>query len=61
MNEQDRETLQAITTVRGSNNRLWMTLVEIALEYAPERTREVLKAINANDRQVSDLLGELAK
>lgn len=56
-----QSTIGVITSVRARNNDLWMKLLEIALETAPNETKEVLRQINANDRKISDLLGELAK
>jgi len=38
-----------------------MRLLTMALAHAPAEARDVLRAINANDRSVSDLLAELAK
>jgi hypothetical protein len=55
-----RETIDAIAEIRTGNNRQWMRLLEIALENAPEQTREVLTVINENDRAVSELLTQLA-
>ncbi len=57
----EREIIRQITSMRASNNALWMMLVEIALEKAPKQTKKVLSAINANDSNISDLLKELAK
>lgn len=57
----EQETIDLITAVRARNNDLWMRLLAIALEAAPDRTKAVLREINANDRTVSDLLRELAK
>jgi hypothetical protein len=55
-----RETIDAIAEIRTGNNRQLMRLLEIALENAPEQTREVLTVINENDRAVSELLTQLA-
>lgn len=57
----EREIISQITSIRMSNNKLWMQLVEIALEKAPKVTKKVLSAINANDSNISDLLKDLAK
>jgi len=45
-----------IEHIRTRNNSLWMELLKIALEYAPVKTKEVLKQINENDTAVSKLL-----
>jgi len=50
-----------MTNVRASNNKLWMAILEIALEHAPDVTKPVLREILAHDKKVSALLAELAK
>jgi hypothetical protein len=55
------EIIDTIFTLRIMNNIPWKRLMQIALKHAPDETKEVLRAINANDRAISDLLGELAK
>jgi hypothetical protein len=57
----DNIMIGQITGIRVSNNQLWMELLAIALESAPERTKEVLRKINQNDRDISALLVELSK
>lgn len=54
-------TISQIAEIRADNNALWMDLLSIALEHAPEQTKAVLRAINHNDQRVSSLLKELAK
>lgn len=56
-----QSTIDEIFAIRVANNVPWKRLMEIALKHAPEETKEVLRQINANDRKISDLLGELAK
>ncbi len=53
-------TINQIRQVRSYNNVEWMKILEIALKHAPEETKKVLREINANDRRISELLGELA-
>jgi hypothetical protein len=60
MKERDREIIDRITAIRMKNNFPWMKVVEIALEHAPEQTREALRQIYANDSDISDLLRDLA-
>lgn len=56
-----QRTISKIGLIRSRNNDLWMKLLEIALETAPEETKAVLREINTNDRDISGLLAELAK
>lgn len=53
------DTIGRISDIRVSNNRLWMKLLEIAMQADPDRTKAVLREINTNDRKVSTLLERL--
>lgn len=57
--EEKGNQIYEIEHIRTRNNSLWMELLKIALEYAPARTKKVLKQINENDTAVSKLLKEL--
>lgn len=57
----DSDTVTRIALVRARNNELWMRVLEIALENAPDETKAVLRLINTNDRAISGLLTELSK
>lgn len=61
MEKRDQEILDHITMIRMRNNHLWMKIVEVALENAPVATKTLLSQINANDRQVNELLSDLAQ
>lgn len=54
------DTITHIEEIRAQNNKLWMKLLRLALDWAPTEARAVLKEINANDRLISDALGRLA-
>lgn len=56
----DRALITHITNIRTTNNVQWMTLLQIALNADPKRTKAVLQQINENDQQISELLRELA-
>lgn len=56
-----KDYIAEIARIRARNNGLWMHLLEIALEQAPVHTKEVLRSINRNDKEISDLLAELSK
>ena len=55
------KTITEIRQFRGVNNILWMQVLEIALRHAPTETKVVLRSINANDQNISNLIAELAK
>lgn len=57
----DISLIKRIGDIRANNNVLWMRLLELALEHAPVDAKAALREINANDRAVSVLLGELAQ
>ena len=52
--------VDSIEKVRATNNKNWMRLLRIALDANPVETKETLKAINENDKLISELLGKLA-
>lgn len=57
--EKNGNKIYEIEHVRTRNNSLWMELLKIALKYAPEEAKKVLKQINENDNAVSRLLKEI--
>lgn len=57
----EKTTIQRISDVRANNNVLWMKLLELALLHAPIEAKAALRQINANDREVSELLQELTR
>ena len=61
MSQNDDAILDRIHMIRTANNGLWMRLLAIALECAPDETKRVLKSINDNDLAISGLLKELAQ
>jgi hypothetical protein len=54
-------SVDRIEKIRSDNNRLWMTLLRIALEKAPKRTKAILAEIKANDEAISRNMQELTK
>lgn len=56
-----KDAIGKISDVRMSNNRLWMKVLEIALMYAPDETKPVLRQINDNDRKIGGLLDRIVK
>ena len=45
--------------IRSINNKLWMDILRVAAEHAPDKTKCLLKDINKNDKKISKLLGEI--
>ena len=45
--------------MRTKNNKCWMELLKLALDYAPEKSKKVLAEINKNDKKISSLITKL--
>ena len=50
-----KRALRLIKETRSKNNELWMSLIEIALTKAPQKTKKVLEQIQRNDLEVARL------
>lgn len=55
------DLVDEIEATRSTNNVEWMTILRIALEMDPDRTKAVLRRIEENDHKIHSLLGELAE
>jgi|TARA_Y100000389_G_C17467486_1_gene526966 hypothetical protein len=59
MKKQSLAIVNQVKKIRTKNNTCWMELLKLALEYAPEKSKKVLKEINKNDKQITSLIGKL--
>jgi hypothetical protein len=59
MTPKDYARIDDVEAVRSLNNTLWMSILRIALEKAPDETKVILRQINVNDRTIGDLLLKL--
>lgn len=50
-----------IELIRTDNNKLWMDILRIAMEKAPEETKQILVNICHNDHIISEFMRRLAK
>ncbi len=57
----DAALVDRIEAIRAQNNTHWMDLVRLALQKAPDETREILRAIAEGDGEVRRLTKELAR
>jgi hypothetical protein len=57
---EDQRLIDEIESVRSANNVNWMDILRLAFESAPERAREILGRINADDQRISALLSALS-
>lgn len=53
------DLLDEVQRVRSDNNRLWIDVLRVAMEAAPERAKVILSNINENDRKISMLLAKV--
>ena len=59
MKKQSLAIVNQVKKIRTKNNTCWMELLKLALEYAPEKSKKLLKEINKNDKQITSLIGKL--
>ena len=57
---QHKKIIKEIEKIRSLNNRKWMQLLSIAIDYAPEKTSKVIGDINSNDVKISKLFKKLS-
>jgi len=50
-----------IEKVRSKNNVNWMDILRLAFIHAPEDAKELMKKIDHEDTQISDLVKKLSK
>ena len=56
----DLEIIDEIEKIRAKNNTHWMDAVRLCFELAPERARELFRAIKDCDAKINELTKELA-
>ena len=55
-----KKIIKEIENIRKKNNEQWMKIMSIAFKFAADKSREVLKKINLNDKKISSLVTKLA-
>jgi len=55
------DTIDKIEKVRARNNVNWMDVLRLAFTHAPEEARDLLRKINREDAEISELLNELTE
>lgn len=61
MTPQEQNLIDAIFDIRVRNNIPWKKIIEIAMNHAPEETKNALHEIGNNDADVVDLTLELTR
>jgi len=59
-NKKANTLIREIEKTRSRNNKNWMDLLRLAIQYAPSRAKKVLKEINKNDQKISKLLKKIS-
>ena len=54
MNKKE-EILNKIEAIRRKNNKMWMKLIKIAFQYAPQEAQVVMLEIVKRDKQITAL------
>lgn len=53
------DIINRISKIRERNNYYWMEILRIAAKGSPLITKDLLKQINNNDREISKLMGKI--
>lgn len=53
------KVIKQIEKVRKKNNVNWMNILKIAFKYAPLEASKVMKKINTDDKEISNLFKKL--
>ncbi len=59
MTNDNDDPIRKIAQIRIKNNELWMSILNLALEVAPDRARELVRAIRNNDKEISEWFEKL--
>jgi hypothetical protein len=53
--------IDEIEKIRTKNNVNWMDVLRLAFIHSPEESKKLMKKINQEDNQISELLEKLSK
>ncbi len=53
------EIINMVALIRTANNILWMDLLKLAVNKAPDEARAIIDKINKNDKEVTKWLKKL--
>lgn len=56
----DLEIIDAVERVRSKNNGNWMDVLRLAFKHDPDAARALFARINQKDKEISQLLDQLA-
>tara|TARA_B110000858_G_C17558222_1_gene361272 strand:+ start:253 stop:447 length:195 start_codon:yes stop_codon:yes gene_type:complete len=55
------QIINKIQLLRKKNNINWMDILRLAMKYAPNETKKILKNINSYDKKISNEVGSITK
>ena len=61
MNKRYEKLILQISNARKKNNTNWMGLLRLAIQYAPNKAKRILKDINKQDQKISKLVSKISK
>ena len=53
--------INEIARIRSNNNLNWMDILKLAFKLDPESASKIMRKINYDDKQISQLLNKLSK
>ena len=61
MKKKHSKSINKIQLLRKKNNLNWMNILRLAMKYAPEETKKILKKINNYDNKISKEVNIITK
>jgi hypothetical protein len=61
MKKNYNKIINEIQKIRTKNNVNWMNILRVAMKFAPNQTKKIVKSINTNDKKISSLISKLSK
>ncbi len=61
MKKKYTKSINKIQLLRKKNNLNWMNILRLAMKYAPEETKKILKKINNYDNKISKEVNIITK
>lgn len=55
------QIINKIQLLRKKNNINWMDILRLAMKYAPNETKKILKSVNDYDNKISDQVSSMTK
>ena len=55
------EIIDKISVIRERNNKNWMSILRLAIVYAPGSTKVIMRNITKCDQEITELIKELSE